>query len=120
MDNPDFNQYLPAFAKELPFAATVCDTEGIILYMNDKSIKTFEKYGGAKLVGQSLFDYHPEAAANKLRELLDTATSNSYTIEKKGIKKMIYQSPWYKDGEFAGLVELSIEIPTEMAHFVRP
>lgn len=33
---------------------------------------------------------------------------------------MIYQSPWYKDGKFAGLVELSIEIPTEMAHFVRP
>jgi hypothetical protein len=32
---------------------------------------------------------------------------------------MIYQSPWFKDGEFAGLIELSLEIPMEMAHFVR-
>jgi hypothetical protein len=32
---------------------------------------------------------------------------------------MIYQSPWFRDGEFAGLIELSLEIPMEMAHFVR-
>ena len=36
------------------------------------------------------------------------------------VKKLIYQTPWYKeDGTFGGLIEYSIEIPFEMPHFVR-
>ena len=119
MNNNDFLPQIPAMARELPFAITVCDTEAIILYMNDRSVSTFQKYGGADIVGTSLFQYHQGSSAVKLSELLDTQTKNAYTIEKNGIKKMIYQSPWFKDGEFAGLIELSLEIPVEMMHFVR-
>lgn len=119
MNNLDFLNQIPVMAKELPFAITVCDTEAIILYMNDRSIDTFHKYGGAEIIGTSLFLYHHGQAGIKLRELLDTATKNAYTIEKNGVKKMIYQSPWYKEGNFAGLIELSLEIPTEMPHFIR-
>lgn len=119
MNNNDFLLQIPPMAKELPFAITVCDTEAIILYMNDRSISTFQKYGGADIISTSLFLYHQGSSAVKLRELLDTQTKNAYTIEKNGIKKMIYQSPWFKNGEFAGLIELSLEIPMEMAHFVR-
>ena len=32
---------------------------------------------------------------------------------------MIYQAPWYEDGILAGLVELSLEIPFNMDHFIR-
>jgi hypothetical protein len=32
---------------------------------------------------------------------------------------MIYQTPWYKEGEVAGLVEFSLEIPESMPHYVR-
>lgn len=119
MSNNNFLLQIPDMVKELPFAITVCDTEAIILYMNDRSISTFQKYGGADIIGTSLFDYHHGPSAVKLRELLDTQTKNAYTIEKNGIKKMIYQSPWFKNGEFAGLIELSLEISMEMAHFVR-
>jgi transcriptional regulator with PAS, ATPase and Fis domain len=119
MNNLDFMDQLPAMTKELPFAITVCDTEGIILYMNDRSVSTFQKYGGDEIIGTSLFLYHPEQASLILRHLLDTASKHAYTIEKNGIKKMIYQSPWYKDGKFAGLIELSLEIPIEMQHFIR-
>lgn len=110
---------LPVMTRELPFAVTVCDTEGIILYMNDRSISTFQKYGGAEIIGTSLFLYHQGPASVKLRELLDNKSNNAYSIEKNGQKKMIYQSPWYSEGEFAGLIELSLEIPAEMPHFVR-
>ena len=75
--------------------------------------------GGDGIVGTSLFLYHHGPAAEKLRGLLDTAGKNAYTIEKNGIKKIIYQSPWFKKGVFAGLIELSLEIPMEMEHFVR-
>jgi hypothetical protein len=119
MNNNDFLSQIPAMANELPFAITICDTEAIILYMNDLSISTFHKYGGADIIGTSLFDYHHGQSAVKLRELLDTQTKNAYTIEKNGVKKLIYQSPWFKEEKFAGLIELSLEIPMEMAHFVR-
>ena len=32
---------------------------------------------------------------------------------------MIYQSAWRRDGKVAGLVEISMEIPDEMEHYVR-
>ena len=119
MKNNEFWNQIPPMVKELPFAVTVCDKEGIILFMNDRSISTFQKYGGEEIIGTSLFLYHHGLAAVKLRELLDTSTKHAYTIEKEGIKKIIYQSPWSKNGAFAGLIELSLEIPMEMAHFVR-
>ena len=119
MNNQDFLPQIPSMTKELPFAITVCDTEAIILYMNDRSVNTFQKYGGKAIIGTSLFLYHHGPAAVKLRELLDTESKNAYTIEKNSVKKIIYQSPWFRDGKFAGLIELSMEIPFDMPHFVR-
>jgi transcriptional regulator with PAS, ATPase and Fis domain len=104
---------------EFPSAVTVCDKNGIILYMNEKSCKTFSKDGGASLIGKSLYDCHPETANAKIKELMLTQKANSYTIEKNGIKKLIHQSPWFEKGEFMGMVEISMEIPFEMPHFVR-
>ena len=119
MDNNDFLPQIPAMANELPFAITVCDTNAVILYMNERSKSTFQKYGGDEIIGTNLFLYHHGPSALKLQEIFEKQSKNAYTIEKKGIKKMIYQSPWYKAGIFAGLIELSLEIPMEMAHFVR-
>lgn len=105
--------------KEFSGAVTICDQDGIIVEMNDRSIKTFEADGGEKLIGKNLLDCHPEPARSKLAGLLRTNERNVYTIEKNGIRKLIYQSPWFKNGTFCGLVELSLEIPAEMPHFIR-
>ena len=105
----------PDWVKEFNGAVTVSDKQGIIIYMNDKSQ---QGYGGS-LVGQNSLDCHPEPARSKLAEMLKTQTPNTYTIEKNGIKKLIHQSPWYQNGRYMGFVELSIEIPLQMAHFVR-
>ena len=107
------------WVKEFPGAITVCDTEGTILEMNEKAAKTFEKDGGAKLVGKNMLDCNPEPARSKTERLLAAREKNVYSIEKNGIKKLIFQSPWNKDGKYAGFVELSLEIPFEMHHFVR-
>jgi hypothetical protein len=105
--------------KEFPAAVTVCDAEGIILEMNDKAAKTFESDGGYKLIGSNMLDCHPGASRGKTERLLAAKVKNVYTIEKNGVKKLIYQSPWYKEGEYAGFVEISLEIPLEMPHFIR-
>jgi hypothetical protein len=108
-----------SWTNELPFAITVCDRNGKILEMNNKSVVTFEKYGGTKLLGQSLFECHPGDSGEKLAALLSLGKTNCYTIEKAGIRKMIYQSPWFRDGFYMGFVELSFELPGEVPHFVR-
>jgi transcriptional regulator with PAS, ATPase and Fis domain len=105
--------------KEFPAAITVCDKDGILMEMNDKAALTFDEDGGRKLIGSNLLDCHPEPARTQTQELLTKQIKNVYTIEKNGVKKIIYQSPWYVNGEFAGLVEISLEIPFEMPHFIR-
>ena len=108
------------WVKEFPAAITVCDEDGIILEMNDKAAKTYEKDGGRKLVGSNMLDCHPEPARTKTEVLLAAREKNVYSIEKNGIKKLIYQSPWYRNGEYAGFVELSLEIPFgDLPHFIR-
>mgnify|MGYP001194551352 CR=1 FL=1 len=107
------------YFKGLNVAVTLCDENGVIVYMNDKSALTFQKYGGADLLGKNLLDCHPEPAKSTLAKMLLTHQPNSYTIEKNGIKKLIHQVPRIEDGEFKGYAELSLEIPFEMPHFIR-
>jgi transcriptional regulator with PAS, ATPase and Fis domain len=105
--------------KEFNVAITVCDENGIITEMNDKAAKTFMKDGGKALIGKSMFGCHPDGANEKIKKIMHNKTPNVYTIEKNGVRKMIYQSPWYENGEYKGLVELSLEIPLELPHFIR-
>jgi hypothetical protein len=109
----------PDWIKEFPAAVTVCDQEGVILDMNDQAARGYEKDGGRALIGRNMLDCHPEPARSKTLALLASGQKNIYTIEKNGVKKMIYQSPWFVDGCYAGFVELSLEIPWEMPHFIR-
>ena len=100
-------------------AITVCDRDGVIVHMNDKAAETFARDGGKALVGRNLWDCHPEAAREKIRRIMATGSSNSYTIEKNGVKKLIHQAPWHENGVPAGLVEFSMVIPLDLPHFVR-
>ena len=108
-----------AWVKEFPGAVTVCDRKGLILEMNDRAAQVFAADGSGELVGRNLLDCHPEPARTRLATLLETQQPNVYTIEKGGVKKLIYQAPWRRAGEYAGFVELSLEIPCELPHFVR-
>jgi predicted RNA methylase len=51
--------------------------------------------------------------------LIDEGNSNVYTITKKGVRKLIYQTPYFEDGKVAGLVEFSFVIPEDMPHHNR-
>lgn len=107
------------WAEDMNCAVTVCDKNGIIIYMNSKSRATFCK-DGVSLIGSSLFECHPEHARMKIRQMLAGGESNSYTIAKNGVKKMIYQTPWRSaDGSIAGLVEISMVIPEDLPHYIR-
>ena len=107
------------WVKEFPGAVTVCDAEGRIVEMNEKSREVFAADGGAKLLGANVLDCHPEPSRSRLKAMMDDRRENVYTIQKNGRKKLIYQTPWYKDGAYAGFVELSLEIAWDLPHFNR-
>jgi transcriptional regulator with PAS, ATPase and Fis domain len=107
------------WVREFPGAITVTDRIGTILEVNDAAAEAFHNEGGQKLVGTNVLDCHPEPSRTRLQGIMAGRTTNVYTIQKQGSKKLIYQSPWYRDGEYAGFVELCLDIPWEMPHFVR-
>jgi transcriptional regulator with PAS, ATPase and Fis domain len=108
-----------AWLDGIPVAATVCDRQGLCLYMNEHAAKLFAKSGGRALVGKNLLDCHDEPARSRFAAQLASPSPSTYTIEKNGVRKLIHQTPWYVEGTFAGVVEMSFELPAEMPHFVR-
>ena len=98
-------------------AITVCDMDGVILYMNDRAKETFASHGD--LIGKNLFECHSEESKAKIRHMLATGESNAYTISKNGLRKVIYQTPWRRDGKIAGMAEISMAVPEEMPHYIR-
>lgn len=111
---------MPDWVTGLPGAVTVSDLDNAIVYMNDAAAATWAAKGGKSLVGSDLPACHNERSRAMIRGLLESGGTNVYTIEKAGVRKLIYQSAWRDDaGAVAGLVELSLVLPEGMPHFVR-
>ena len=98
------------WGEEVPFPITICDREGIIVAMNRKSKEQFAEDGGAALIGKSLLDCHPEPARQKLLNLLQNKTENTYISSSGDHKNLIHEVPWFIDGEYQGFVEISIDV----------
>jgi hypothetical protein len=94
----------------------VCDPDGILIEMNDRAA---EQEGGRGLIGTNILDCHPEPSRSKLKAMLQSGQANVYTIQKKGKKELVYQAPWYRDGRYAGFVELVLDLPESMPHLNR-
>ena len=110
----------PDWVRSFPGAITICDAQLRITYMNDKALETWKDRGGASLIGSNLLDCHQGRSQEQIRALLASGGTNAYTISKKGLKKLIYQTAWRdQQGAIAGLAELSMVIPEELPHFVR-
>lgn len=113
-------ELLPDWAYGMNCAVTVCDADCRIIYMNERSRETFAARGGANLIGHNLMEYHNDRSREIIRRLLDEGGTNAYTIEKKGLRKMIYQTAWRQsDGTVGGLVEISIILPDTLPHYIR-
>ena len=100
-------------------AVTICAKDGTILDMNRKSRKTFLKPGQEEIIGKNVLDCHPEPARTMLAGMLENPRTNVYTVEKEGVKKLIFQCPWYDEGEYAGYMELSMVLPEIIPNRIR-
>lgn len=116
------------WAAKCGFAVTICDCDATVIYMNEKSKATFAKHGN--MIGKNLKECHSPKSWEMIVKLLAEGASNSYTITKNGVNKLIHQTPWFTDDKekgicladgrvVGGLVELSIVIPQDMPHYNR-
>ena len=114
----DTKAILPAWAEGLNCAITVCDDNCIILHMNERARKTYEKHGD--LIGVNLRNCHSPRSLEIIDRLLAEGGQNAYTISKQDQRKMIYQSAWRRaDGTIGGIVEISMVIPENLPHYDR-
>lgn len=102
------------FFKEINVSITVSDTDGNVVYMNDKSKCVF-----SDMVGKNMMSCHKQSSQETIKRLIAEKQTNVYTIQKGDVRKMIYQTPWYVEGEIKGLIEYSIVLPDEMPHYQR-
>ncbi len=111
---------IPDWITGFPGAVTVSDKNNKVVYMNDAAADTWASRGGKALIGTNLLASHGARARKIIEELLSTGGSNVYTVEKKGVKKLIHQSAWRNsDGEVQGLIEVSLVLPLNVPHFKR-
>ena len=108
-----------AWVEELPAEITVCDADGRLTEMNAAAQALFSADGGSGLIGSDLLDCHSGLDRFTLVGMLAEPRPNAYLNEEKGRQTFFYQAPWYQDGHFAGLVELSFQVPGSIPHFKR-
>lgn len=102
------------FFAEVAVSMTVCNLNGEVIYQNERAV---EALGEAR--GANLKECHRPESWEKICAMIASGATNAYTIEKRGVRKLIYQTPWYESGVVAGLVEYSIVLPENMPHKVR-
>jgi len=54
------------WVKEFPAEVMVCDSDGIVLAMNNHAEALFADDGGSDLLGRNVLDCHPDQAFTKL------------------------------------------------------
>jgi hypothetical protein len=111
----DKNAWYEAF----PGAITVTDENGIIVNMNAESRCREEMQLGFDLIGHNAITCHKEPTQSKVRKLYENQAANIYSITKNGKKQLVYQSPYFIDGNFSGIVEMVLDLPSEVPHFDR-
>jgi nitrogen fixation/metabolism regulation signal transduction histidine kinase len=107
------------WVQEFPAGIMVCDTAGFIHEMNAEAEGLFAKDGGLSLLGSDVKACHPAPSREKLEHMMEKQTSNAYFSTETGQKRFFFQSPWVQQGQYAGFIEISFEVPEEITHFVR-
>lgn len=105
----------PDWTKEFPGMISVCDVHGKILALNDREAEFFKEQGGRSLIGTSLYQCHKPSSNQMIKEMMKDQKTRVYIAEEHGQRELVIQSPWYQDGQFAGLVEISVMLEADIA-----
>lgn len=91
-------------------AVVICNLKHEIIYMNPAAILSYEKWGGDKLIGTCLLDYHNPESREKIQRVVDWFTTDErhnlvYTFHNKKQNKDVYMVALRDEGELIGYYE---------------
>ncbi len=91
----NLNEYFKSVIDVDRCQVVICDMEHRIIYMNPSAIKRYEKRGGEKLVGRSIFECHNPESCKKIQEVVEwfsrSAENNIvYTFHNEKENKDVY------------------------------
>lgn len=66
----DLSAFYKSIVESDSAAIVICDTKHTIIYMNDAAKVNYAKYGGGKIVGQSIFDCHNEQSCRMIQKVV--------------------------------------------------
>lgn len=104
---------IPDYHKEVDFTISICDKEGKIVYLNDRGVETFKDDGGLELLGSNILDCHPEPSKSQLKEMFISHETNFIFKGQGSSRRLIYQTPIFKEKEYNGYMEMIIPIPEQ-------
>ena len=91
----DINEVYKSVLEADKAAVVICDLDHVIIYMNPVAISRYEKWGGEKLIGQSLLNCHNDKSQEMILKVLDWFKSSKdnnivYTSYNEKENKDVY------------------------------
>ncbi len=91
-------------------SVVICDMDHKIIYMNPTAVKSYEKYGGADLIGRSIMDCHNPKSQEKMKQVVDWFLKDEshnivYTFHNEKQNKDVYMVALREEGRLIGYYE---------------
>lgn len=91
-------------------AIVICNLKHEIIYMNPAAIENNSKWGGEKLIGQSIMECHNAESQEKMKQVVEWFAASSehnivYTFYNEKQNKDVYMVALRSDGELIGYYE---------------
>ena len=82
-------------------SVVICDTDHKIIYMNQAAVKSYEKYGGADLIGRSIMDCHNPKSQEKMKQVVNWFLEDVYMVALREEGRLIgyYEKHEYRNAE---------------------
>lgn len=109
----DFKEYVDFYKSIIDqdrCAIVICNLKNEIIYMNPAAIVHYSKWGGEKLIGQSIMECHNAESQEKMKQVVEWFAASSehnivYTFYNEKQNKDVYMVALRSDGKLIGYYE---------------
>ena len=104
------NSYFKSIIDQDRCSVVICNLAHEIVYMNPTAIKSYEKYGGDKLIGKSLLGCHNAESCERIQQVIDWFAEDEshniiYTSQNEKQNKDVYMVALRDQGKLIGYYE---------------
>lgn len=110
METKEYTVFFKSIIDQDRCAVVICNIEHEIIYMNPAAVQSYEKWGGADLVGKSILNCHNPASGERIREVADWFAADEghnmiYTFHNEKQNKDVYMVALREEGKLIGYYE---------------